>query len=109
MAQHDKTLAGIFERPTWADVRWSDFASLVKNRGGSVEPAKGNGSRMHVKLNGRRATFHKPHPGDIMAKVLVEDVREFLEGAGVKPEPKPPRRPKNGQEDKEEANDGTDA
>lgn len=68
---HEKSLAGIFERPTRADVRWSEFAALVRNLGGSAEPSKGNGSRILVKLNGHRATFHRPHPGDIMPKVLV--------------------------------------
>ncbi|HEY9720408.1 MAG TPA: hexulose-6-phosphate synthase [Oscillatoriaceae cyanobacterium] len=108
MAKHDKTLADIFERPTRADLRGSEFAGLVRNQGGTVEPAKGNGSRLLVKLNGHRATFHRPHPGDIMAKVLVEDVREFLERAGVKPEAKAPRKAKKGQENNE-ANDGTDS
>jgi len=92
MARHEKTLAGVFERPTRADLRWSEFSSLVKHVGGVVESAKGNGSRVLVKLNGHRATFHRPHPGDVIAKVLLEDLREFLERAGIRPEPQSQRK-----------------
>jgi hypothetical protein len=31
------------------------------------------------------ATFHRPHPSRITGKASLEDVRRFLENAGVEP------------------------
>ncbi len=78
-----KTLQHIFERPTRADVRWSRIEGLVGALGGAV--TEGRGSRVRFRLGDRVATFHGPHPKRVTGKATLEDVRRFLENAGVLP------------------------
>jgi hypothetical protein len=78
-----KTLEAIFETPTRADVRWSKVEGLVKALGGDV--TEGRGSRVRFRLGERVATFHGPHPQRVTGKATLEDVRQFLENAGIKP------------------------
>ncbi len=78
-----KTLQAIFERPTRADVRWSKIERLVEALGGEV--TEGRGSRVRFRLGDRVATFHGPHPRRVTGKATLEDVRLFLENAGIKP------------------------
>ena len=76
------TLKAIFEHPTRANVRWADIESLLRALGAEVE--EGSGSRVRVALNGRRATFHRPHPQPATKKGALESVRDFLTSAKVK-------------------------
>jgi hypothetical protein len=78
-----KTLEAVFERPTRADVRWSSVEGLIRALGGEV--TEGRGSRVRFKLGNRVATFHGPHPKRVAGKATLEDVRRFLENAGVRP------------------------
>ncbi len=80
--QH-KTLLALFAEPTRANIRWDDVVALFRTLGGDV--TEGRGSRVRVALNGRRATFHEPHPEKEIGKKAVADVREFLEEAGFQP------------------------
>ena len=82
-ATQRKTLQQIFERPTRADVRWSRVERLVEALGGEV--SEGRGSRVRFRLGDRVATFHGPHPKRVTGKATLEDVRRFLENAGVQP------------------------
>jgi hypothetical protein len=82
-AAQRKTLQAIFEKPTRADVRWTRIEGLVKALGGAV--TQGRGSRVRLQLGERVATFHRPHPGPLAGKATVEDVRRFLENAGITP------------------------
>ena len=77
------TLKRIFEKPTRADLRWADIEALVKALGGDV--SQGRGSRVRFRLGERIATFHGPHPKRVTGKATLEDVRRFLENAGVRP------------------------
>jgi hypothetical protein len=79
--KHQKTLAAIFADPVRANIRWDDVVGLFRTLGADV--MQGSGSRVRVALNGRRATFHEPHPEKEIGKKTVADVREFLEDAGV--------------------------
>jgi HicA toxin of bacterial toxin-antitoxin, len=76
-------LEAIFERPTRSDIPWRDIERLFEALGGTV--ASGRGSRRRVRLGERRAVFHEPHPERVTDKGAVEDVRAFLQGAGVRP------------------------
>ncbi|TVR57168.1 MAG: type II toxin-antitoxin system HicA family toxin [Gemmatimonadales bacterium] len=78
-----KTLEAIFDTPTRADIRWSKVESLVKALGGDV--TEGRGSRVRFRLGERVATFHGPHPQRVTGKATLQDVRRFLENAGIKP------------------------
>ena len=82
-ATQRKTLRAIFERPTRADVRWSGVEGLIRALGGEV--SEGRGSRVRFRLGERVATFHGPHPKRVTGKATLEDVRRFLENAGVTP------------------------
>jgi hypothetical protein len=81
--KHQKTLAAIFAQPTRANIAWSDVVSLFRALGADV--SQGEGSRVRVALNGRRATFHEPHPEREIGKKTVADVRDFLEEVGFAP------------------------
>ncbi len=82
-AAQRRTLHEILERPTRSDVRWSRIEALIKALGGEV--SQGRGSRVRFRLGERVATFHGPHPERVTGKGTLEDVRRFLENAGVKP------------------------
>ena len=78
-----KTLRAVFETPTRADVRWSRVEGLIRALGGEV--TEGRGSRVRFRIGERVATFHGPHPKRVTGKATLEDVRRFLENAGVSP------------------------
>jgi hypothetical protein len=81
MPKHDKTLAALFADPVRANIRWTDVTSLLKYHGATEEML--GGSMFAYTLNGVRAVFHRPHPGNQMSKPLVRSVRAFLEEAAV--------------------------
>jgi len=78
-----RTLQELFETPTRSDIRWARIESLVRALGGDV--SSGRGSRVRFRLGDRVATFHGPHPKRVTGKGTVEDVRRFLDHAGVRP------------------------
>lgn len=80
---HRATLTTIFDRPTRADIRWSDVEALVRALGGDV--IEREGSRVAFVLNGGRAVFHRPHPQPTTKKGAIDAVRKFLTSVGVKP------------------------
>jgi hypothetical protein len=49
-----------------------------------AEAIEGRGSRITFIINGKRADFHRPHPGKEALRYRVKAIREFLEKAGVK-------------------------
>ena len=79
--KHRKTLAAIFARPTSASIVFADMEALIKAMGGSV--VEREGSRVRIELNGEQWRCHRPHPGKEAKRYQVEEVREFLERAGV--------------------------
>jgi hypothetical protein len=83
MSKHEKTLAALFAEPIGANIAWKDVESLLEFL--RAEISEGRGSRVRVALNGRRATFHEPHPGKEIGKGTVQSVRVFLQAAGIRP------------------------
>jgi len=81
--KHRKTLAAIFTRPTSASIVFADIEALVKALGGSVSEREG--SRVRIELNGEQWRCHRPHPGKEAKRYQVEEARELLERAGVRP------------------------
>ena len=77
------TLEGIFADPVRANIAWHDVESLLLALG--AELAEGRGSRLRVALNGVRAVFHRPHPGNEVGKPTVRSLRGFLSEAGIRP------------------------
>lgn len=82
-SKHKKTLAAIFARPTSPSIVFSDIESLIKALGGSV--GEREGSRVKLVLEGHEWRCHRPHPGKEAKRYQVEEARELLERAGVKP------------------------
>ena len=82
-AKHRKTLAAIFARPTSASISFADIESLIKTLGGSISEREG--SRVKIELNGEQWRCHRPHPGKEAKRYQVEEARELLMRAGVRP------------------------
>lgn len=82
-ARHRKTLAALFVKPTSASIVFADIEALVKALGGVV--VEREGSRVRIELAGLQWRCHRPHPGKEARRYQVEEAREFLERAGVKP------------------------
>jgi hypothetical protein len=81
--KHWKILEAIFTNPPPSNIMWNDIESLLLALG--AELSEGSGSRIRVKLNERRAVFHRPHPQKETDKGSVKSMKRFLEQAGVKP------------------------
>ncbi len=79
--KQQKTLKKIFERPTRADISWSDVKSLL--RACNADIREGKGSRTRIVLKSQILNLHKPHPQKELKKYAVELVRDFLKIAGV--------------------------
>lgn len=81
--KQQKVLESIFTDPVPANINWNDIMSLFIALGATV--AQGKGSRVRVKLNEIRSSFHEPHPQKETDKGAVKSVRQFLIKAGVQP------------------------
>ena len=81
-SKQQTTLQDIFEDPVKSNIDWSDVESLLKALGKITE---GSGSRVRAFVNGKVATFHRPHPEKEADKGTVKSVRRFLHEAGVRP------------------------
>jgi len=77
------TLESIFEKPVRSDINWADIESPLAGLGATI--TEGRGSRVRVVLNGEKAVFHRPHPGNITDRGMVGSVRRLLENAGAGP------------------------
>ncbi|MFM7633741.1 MAG: type II toxin-antitoxin system HicA family toxin [Betaproteobacteria bacterium] len=81
--KHRKTLLAIFAEPTLASIVFTDIEALIKALGGSVSEREG--SRVKIELHGEQWRCHRPHPGKEAKRYQIEEARELLERAGVKP------------------------
>lgn len=82
-SRNRKTLAAIFSKPTLASIVFSDIEALVVALGGTVSEREG--SRVKIELAGHPWRCHRPHPGKEAKRYQVEEARELLERAGIKP------------------------
>ena len=80
---HQKTLAAIFANPVPATLEWRKIEALLVALDAQI--IEGSGSRVAFVLQGKRADFHRPHPGKEAKRYQVRAIREFLESAGVTP------------------------
>ena len=80
---HRKTLAAVFADPISGNIEWRRIEALLKAAG--CEIIEGSGSRIAVSHEGRKATFHRPHPGKDALRYQIRAAREFLESIGVTP------------------------
>ena len=82
-SKHRKTLRAVFANPVPASLEWRRIEALLLELG--AQRFEGRGSRVAFILDGRRADFHRPHPGNEAKPYQVRDVRAFLLNVGVKP------------------------
>ena len=82
-AKQRKTLQAIHAKPTSASIVFSQIEALVVALGGAVTEREG--SRVKISLLGENWHCHRPHPGKEAKRYQVEEARELLERAGVKP------------------------
>ncbi len=82
-SRHRRTLIAVFERPTRANISWSNIERLFIAVGAEV--SEGSGSRVRIKLGDQVKTFHRSHPGKEAKRYAVEAAREFLRDHGITP------------------------
>ena len=78
------TLQAILERPDNKNIRWDDFVGLLVGLGADV--TEKGGSMAGVRLNGRYAVFHRPHPGNLIYRSLLKSIRRYLVECGIDPQ-----------------------
>lgn len=79
--RHQRILDSIFQKPDRRDIQWNDFVTLMSALGADI--VERGGSMVGVRLNGRYAVFHKPHPGNEIYRSDLKRIRRFLNEAGV--------------------------
>lgn len=82
-SKHTKTLQAVFSKPTPTALEWAKLEALLIAVGCQV--IEGRGSRVRFVMNGKIATFHRPHPTKEAKPYQVEHAREFLTAIGIKP------------------------
>ena len=80
---HRKTLAAVFADPVSSNIEWRRIEALFKAAG--CEIIEGSGSRITVVYEGRKAAFHRPHPGKEALRYQIRAARDFLKLIGVTP------------------------
>ncbi len=81
MRKHEKTLETMLQHPKPSNLRWADVESLFEHYGAEIKERKG--SAIRVTLNGHKAWFDRPHPGDKADKGAIENALALLRAAGI--------------------------
>jgi hypothetical protein len=84
--KHERTLEAIFKVPVQSNVVWKDCEKLLEYLGAEI--TEGEGSRIRILLNSRKAVFHRPHPKKETDKGALVSLKKFLENANIKPKEK---------------------
>ena len=82
-SKQQRTLEAVFVEPVNGNIEWTRIESLLVALGCRV--VQGAGSSVSFEHQGRRATFHRPHPGKEALRYRVKALREFLQQMGVQP------------------------
>jgi HicA toxin of bacterial toxin-antitoxin, len=75
--KHRKTLDAVFAEPANGNIEWARIEALFVALG--CEVVEGPGSSITLNWQGRRASFHRPHPGKEALRYRVKAAREFLQ------------------------------
>ena len=79
--KHRQIYEDILTKPDRSDILWDDFLSLLRYMGAIIKEQ--GGSAVGIRLNGKYAVFHKPHPGHVIYLSDLKRIRRFLVEAGV--------------------------
>ena len=82
-SKHRKTLAALWAEPVNGNLAWARIEALLVTLGCRV--IEGPSSSVTFEWQGRKASFHRPHPGKEALRYRVKAVREFLQHMGVTP------------------------
>ena len=75
--KHRKTLEAILAEPANGNIEWARIEALFVALGCKV--VEGPSSSITLDWQGRRASFHRPHPGKEALRYRVKAAREFLQ------------------------------
>ena len=81
-SRHRRTLVAVWAEPVNGNIEWARIESLLIALG--CRMVEGSGSSVTFEWQGRRATFHRPHPGKEALRYRVKGVRELLEHMGIR-------------------------
>lgn len=79
---HRKILHSLFAHPISANIAMKDVESVFGELGAEIKPAKSG--KIHVTLKGHSVNF--AHAGHSLPKQEVQQVKKFIEAAGIDPE-----------------------
>lgn len=82
-SKHRKTLVALWTEPVNGNLEWARIEALLVALGCRV--IEGPGSSVTFEWQGRKASFHRPHPGKEALRYRVKATREFLQHLGVTP------------------------
>ena len=81
-SKHRRTLDAILADPVNGNLEWARIEALLLALGCRL--FEGPGSSVTFDWQGRRASFHRPHPSKEALRYRVKAVREFLQRMEVK-------------------------
>ena len=83
MERNEKLLARLKQRPK--DFTWGELTNLLKNLGYmQIKTGKTGGSRRRfIHSTAPTITLHKPHPGRIVKRYVINDILELLKREGM--------------------------
>ncbi len=81
--KHRKTLEAVWAEPVQGNLVWTRIEALLVALGCRV--IEGPGSAVTFEWQGRKASFHQPHPGREALRYRVKAAREFLQYMGAHP------------------------
>lgn len=73
----EKLLKKVLEKPSRSDVKFSEIESLLTSIG--FKKKEGKGSRVKFYNDEKVIILHKPHPGNIVKRYMVEQIQNELE------------------------------
>ena len=81
--KHRKTLEAIFSTQIPATLQWRRIEVLFKALGATKKERAGSG--VVFQLNGKKVTFHIPHPQKEVHRYQIRRARNFLQEVGITP------------------------
>lgn len=79
--KHRKTLDAVFAAPVNGNIEWVRIEALLVALGCTV--IEGPGSAVTFEHQGRKANFHRPHPGKDALRYRVLAAREYPQKIGA--------------------------
>jgi len=80
-SKHHKTLQSLLADPVNGNIEWARIEALLVALGCRV--IEGPGSAVTFEHQGRKASFHRPHPAKEALRYRIKAVRELIEKIGA--------------------------